>query len=169
MTASHRPRARGTGDPQLLGLGAFEWELQLQSDSLFRTVFPRQGGRKGKKSLSHCQKIFNVSQRSVASNSGLRVKRVCISLDWREPSDPMPLPGPQTEMQKNLSLSRGLGERRERAEPREVRHMENVPHCWGHRITPVSVPAPNVSREFCCVYVLAWDKHNTPDPSPTLQ
>lgn len=41
--------ARGTGDPQLLGLGAFEWELQLQSDSLFRTVFPRQGGRKGKK------------------------------------------------------------------------------------------------------------------------
>lgn len=35
--------------------------------------------------------------------------------------------------------------------------MENVPHCWGHRITPVSVPAPNVSRDFCCVYVLAWD------------
>lgn len=66
------------GDRRLLGLGVFEWELQLQSDSLFRTVFPRQGGRKGKKSLSHCQKIFNVSQRSVASNSGLCVKRASV-------------------------------------------------------------------------------------------
>lgn len=38
-------------DPQLLGLGVFEWELQLQSDLLLRTVFPRQGGRKGKKKI----------------------------------------------------------------------------------------------------------------------
>ena len=40
-------------DPQLLGLGVFEWELQLQSDLLLRTVFPRQGGRKGKKKSLH--------------------------------------------------------------------------------------------------------------------
>lgn len=86
-------------DPQLLRLGVFEWELQLQSDSLLRTVFPRQGGRKRKKILSYCQKIFNVSQRLLPTPSSLR-RELSISLDWREPSDSMPLPGPQTKMQK---------------------------------------------------------------------
>lgn len=155
-------------DPQLLGLGVFEWELQLQSDLLLRTVFPRQGGRKGKKkSLSYCQKIFNVSQRSLPTPASLQSK-LSISVDWREPSDPMPLPGPQTEMQKPQPFPwprRTLREGR----TQRVRHVENVPHSWGHRITPVSGPAPNVSREFCCVYVLAWDKHNTPNRSPMLQ
>lgn len=168
MTVSDRPRARNTGIRSFSGWeslnGSYNYKVTCSLELFF---LGREGGKEKKKSLSYCQKIFNVSQRSLPTPASLQSK-LSISVDWREPSDPMPLPGPQTEMQKPQPFPwprRTLREGR----TQRVRHVENVPHSWGHRITPVSGPAPNVSREFCCVYVLAWDKHNTPNRSPMLQ
>lgn len=169
MTASHRPRTRGTGDRRLLRLGVFEWELQLQSDSLFRTVFPRQGGRKRKKSLSHCQKIFNVSQRSVASNSGLRAKRACISLDWREPSDPMPLPGPQTEMQKTSAFPVGL-ENAVRGQNPERSYIWKMCPTVGATESLQSLCPPLMFPESSAVFMYLHGTNTTPHIlAPTLQ
>lgn len=40
--------------------------------------------------------------------------------------------------------------------------MENVPHYWGHRITPVSVPAPGVSTVSSAVFTYLHGTNTTP-------
>lgn len=73
VTVSDKPRARDTGILKLLWPRVFEWELKLQSDSLLRTVFPLQGGRKEKKNpFPTARKILSVSQRRFQTPASLR-------------------------------------------------------------------------------------------------
>lgn len=106
------------GDPQqLLGLTGLENELKLPRNSPLELFsLGRQAGREGggKKSLPRCQQAFNVSEQPLPTPAlAQAAANIKAMLFHRiQPSDPKPLPAPQTDMQ-NLNLPSGLGVQRE--------------------------------------------------------